>query len=214
MMSYKSKLQKKRLQLKIKRMFDVVTSLMMIVVLFPVFIAVAIWIKLDSKGPIIYKQKRVTQNGRIFNIFKFRTMKVDADKGDKITMKDDCRITKVGKKIRKKRLDELPQLFNILSGDMSFVGTRPEAVEYVKQYDEIMKATLLLPAGVTSRASVEFKDEDEIMDKYVSAGMSVNDAYMDKVLPLKMAYNLEYVDNFSIFEDIKILIKTVLEVIL
>lgn len=211
---YKRRLKKKKCELKIKRYFDVVASLTLIVLTSPIMLGVAIWIKLDSKGPVLYRQKRVTTGGHIFNICKFRTMKVNSDKGNKITLKEDDRITEVGKRIRDKRIDELPQLFNILSGDMSFVGTRPEAVEYVRQYDEEMRATLLLPAGVTSRASIEFKDEAELMDKYLAEGRTVNDAYMQEVLPKKMKYNLDYVENFSLFEDFKILIKTVVEVIL
>ena len=173
---------------------------------------ISIIIKIDSKGPIFYRQIRITKYGKEFKIFKFRTMVVDADKkGSLVTLDNDSRITRIGSKIRKIRLDELPQLFNILLGDMSFVGTRPEVKKYVDFYNEEMLATLLLPAGVTSKASIEYKDEDEIISKY-SKKENIDDIYLKRILPEKMKYNLEYLKNFSILLDLKLCINTVLKV--
>ena len=182
--------------LLLKRIFDIVVSLLMIVLLSPVLLCIAIWIKVDSKGPVFYRQVRVTKNNKDFRIFKFRTMVQDADKiGSLVTVGNDSRITKVGAKIRKIRLDELPQLFNIVTGDMSFVGTRPEVRKYVDRYTDEMMATLLLPAGVTG------------------SGMSVDDAYIECVLPDKMKYNIEALEKFSFLAEIKLMFKTAVEVI-
>ena len=157
-------LRRKQFSLKVKRSFDIVASLVLIILLSPVFLFLTVWIKFDSQGPVYYKQERITQYGRKFYIFKFRTMVANADKiGTLVTVQEDPRITKAGSKIRKLRLDELPQLFNIAAGDMSFVGTRPEVPRYVDEYSDEMKATLLLPAGVTSEASIKYKDEDELL---------------------------------------------------
>ena len=205
-------LSKKRLQLLLKRLFDILMSLILLIILFPILLIISIIIKIDSKGPIFYRQIRITKYGKEFKIFKFRTMVVDADKnGSLVTLNDDQRITKIGKKIRKIRLDELPQLFNILLGDMSFVGTRPEVKKYVDFYNEEMLATLLLPAGVTSKASIEYKDEDEIISKY-SKKENIDDIYLKRILPEKMKYNLEYLKNFNILLDLKLCINTVLKV--
>ena len=177
-------LKKKTLSLVMKRVFDVVMSLILIVLLSPALLIVSCWIKIDSKGPVFYRQTRITQYGKEFRIFKFRTMVTNADKmGALVTTKNDSRITKVGEKIRKCRLDELPQLFNILIGDMSFVGTRPEVQKYVDAYTDEMLATLLLPAGVTSLASINYRDEDEILDQYVDENHSVDEVYIEKILP-------------------------------
>lgn len=209
--TYYNILQKKKTSLMLKRVFDVIVSILMIILLSPVLIAVSIWIKLDSKGPVFYRQERITQYGRVFRIFKFRTMVTGADKiGTLVTTKNDSRITKVGEKIRKCRLDEIPQLFNILLGDMSFVGTRPEVKKYVDAYTDEMMATLLLPAGVTSLASIQYRDEDEILAKYVNEEHSVDEVYVEKILPDKMKYNLKYLKSFSIVEDIVLCVKTVI----
>lgn len=193
-----------------KRICDIVLSLILIVILSPLLILLAIIIKLDSRGPVFYRQERITQYGRKFRIFKFRSMVMNADKiGSHVTVKDDVRITKVGKTIRRLRLDELPQLFNILSGEMTFVGTRPEATKYVNYYTDEMKATLLLPAGVTSLASIEFKDEAKILD---GAG-EPDKVYVRNVLPEKMKYNLEALKQCSIRQDAKLIFKTALAVI-
>ncbi len=206
-------LSRKKVNLFLKRFFDIMMSLILLIILSPIFIILAIWIKLDSKGPVFYRQERVTTYGKIFKIFKFRTMVQDADKkGSLITIGEDPRITKIGKKIRKSRLDEIPQLINILKGDMSFVGTRPEVPKYVEKYTDEMKATLLMPAGVTSKASIEYKDEDEIINKYLSKGEKLDDIYLNKVLPKKMKWNLEYMAKFNILEDLKIMINTLMKV--
>ena len=173
----------------------------------------SIWIKADSKGPVFYRQERVTQYGRVFRIYKFRTMVSNADQiGNLVTSKNDSRITGVGEKIRKYRIDEIPQLFNVFLGDMSFVGTRPEVSKYVEQYTNEMYATLLLPAGVTSLASIEFKDEDEIIERYVSQGRETNEVYINEVLPLKMKYNLEAMTSFYFLKEISVMINTVVKV--
>ena len=204
-------LQKKKVSLGLKRLFDIVMSSVLIVLASPVLFFVAVWIKLDSQGPVFYRQERVTQYGRTFRIFKFRTMITNADKvGTLVTTKNDSRITRVGEKIRKCRLDELPQLFNILTGEMSFVGTRPEVQKYVDHYTDEMKATLLLPAGVTSLASINYRDEDEILEKYVDEQHSVDEVYVERILPDKMKYNLEYLKTFNIVGDIVLCVKTVI----
>lgn len=205
-------LAKKRFQLFLKRLFDIIMSLILLILISPILLIIGIIIKIDSKGPIFYRQTRITKYGKEFKIFKFRTMVVNADKiGSLVTTNNDSRITRVGSKIRKIRLDELPQLINILLGDMSFVGTRPEVKKYVDLYTNEMYATLLLPAGVTSKASIEFKDEDEIISKY-SKNDSVDNIYVKKVLPEKMKYNLEYLKNFNILLDLKLCINTVIKV--
>lgn len=208
---YYDRLNKKKFSLISKRLFDIVMSFLLCVLLSPIFLIIAIWIKLDSDGPIFYRQERVTQYGRIFRIFKFRTMIVNADKiGTLVTTHNDSRITKVGEKIRKCRLDEIPQLFNILLGDMSFVGTRPEVKKYVDQYTNEMKATLLLPAGVTSLASINYKNEDEIISKYINEISSIDEIYIKKILPEKMKYNLEYLKEFQVMKDVKLCVKTII----
>lgn len=194
---YYESLRRKKAQLVLKRLFDIVVSFILIILLSPLILLFSIWIKADSKGPVFYRQERVTQYGRVFRIYKFRTMVSNADQiGNLVTSKNDSRITGVGEKIRKYRIDEIPQLFNVFLGDMSFVGTRPEVRKYVEQYTNEMYATLLLPAGVTSLASIEFKDEDEIIERYVSQGRETNEVYINEVLPLKMKYNLEAMTSF------------------
>lgn len=208
---YYDLLNNRRVGLLLKRIFDIVVSSLMIVLVSPVLLGIAIWIKTDSKGPVFYRQERITQYGRRFRIFKFRTMVTNADKmGTLVTTKNDSRITKVGEKIRKCRLDEIPQLFNIWLGEMSFVGTRPEVQKYVDAYTDEMMATLLLPAGVTSLASINYRDEDEILSEYVDENHSVDEVYIEKILPQKMDFNLEYLEKFSLLEDIKLCVKTVI----
>ena len=204
-------LKKKKLQLILKRVFDIVCSSILIILLSPILLILSIWIKLDSKGPVFYRQERITQYGKIFRIFKFRTMVTNADKiGTLVTTQNDSRITKVGSKIRKCRLDELPQVFNIFLGDMSFVGTRPEVQKYVDAYTNEMLATLLLPAGVTSLASIKYRDEDEIIEQKTNEGKTVDQAYIEDVLPEKMKYNLEYINEFNIGRDLSLCVKTVI----
>lgn len=198
-------LRKHRFSLIWKRIFDIVMSLLLLIILSPVFLVLAIWIKTDSSGPVFYRQERVTQYGRIFRIFKFRTMVVNADrKGTLVTVGNDARITKVGEKIRHVRLDEIPQLINILKGDMTFVGTRPEVERYVRQYTDEMNATLLLPAGVTSEASIQYKDEDGILAK----SDDPDQAYVKEVLPAKMKYNLDSIKHFSLSSEIRTMART------
>lgn len=196
----------KKISLIAKRLFDIVASLVLIVIVSPVLVAVAVMIKLDSEGSVFYRQERVTQYGRHFRIYKFRTMVQDADRiGSHVTVGNDPRITRVGAKIRSRRIDELPQLFNVLGGSMTFVGTRPEAVKYVEAYTDEMKATLLLPAGVTSSASIRYKDEAELL----KASDDPDKTYTDRVLPEKMRINCEYLRNYSFFGDIALMLRTV-----
>lgn len=168
-------------------------------------IIIAVWIKCDSKGTVFFRQRRVTTYGRVFYIFKFRTMVSDAEKlGTQVTVQNDSRVTRAGKFLRKCRLDELPQLFNVLKGDMSFVGTRPEVERYVERYTDEMMATLLMPAGITSLASIKFKDEEKLLD----GAENPDDVYVNEVLPQKMKYNLEYINKFNFFYDIKLMFMT------
>lgn len=205
---YYDLLQKKKAQLVLKRVFDVVVSFLLLALLSPVFIILAIAIKLDSKGPVFYRQTRVTQYGKEFRIFKFRSMVTDADKGSLLTVGGDSRITRVGKIIRKFKLDELSQLIDVLRGTMTFVGTRPEVPKYVAKYTPEMMATLLLPAGITSEASVYYKDENELLD----AAEDVEKTYLEDVLPDKMKYNLAAIRSFSFIDDIKVMILTVIAI--
>lgn len=207
---YYDLLQKKRLSLFLKRVFDIVVSLIMIILCSPILLIISILIVKDSKGGVFYRQERVTQYGRVFRIFKFRTMVQNADQiGTQVTVSNDSRITKIGSKLRNCRLDELPQLFNIFLGDMTFVGTRPESVHYVKSYTNEMYATLLLPAGVTSEASIEYKDEAELLDQ----ADNVDSVYINAVLPEKMKYNLNSIKEFSFFKEIATMFRTVLAVV-
>lgn len=206
---YYDVLKRKKFSLFLKRAFDVMVSAIMLVVLLPVFAVLAILIKADSKGPVFYRQERVTRYGRRYRIFKFRTMVTDADKYAKVTVNNDSRITRVGAKIRKYRLDEICQLIDILRGTMTFVGTRPEVPKYVEHYSNEMLATLLLPAGVTSEASIYYKDEAELLDD----ADDVDKVYIEKILPEKMYYNLREIKNFSFWHDIKIMFMTVFAVL-
>lgn len=212
--SYYNVLEGKKKALAGKRLMDVLFSLILTVLLSPVMLAVAYAIRAEDRGPVFYRQERITAYGKKFRIFKFRTMVVDADKkGALITGKNDDRITRVGRKLRKCRLDEIPQLFNILAGDMSFVGTRPEVEKYVNCYTDEMLATLLLPAGITSEASIAFKDEDELLARYTAEGETADEAYVRHILPRKMRYNLRYLKKAGIPADLIIMMKTVLEVL-
>ena len=211
---YYDSLNRKKGQLFLKRVFDFTVSSLMLAALSPVLAVLAILIRLDSEGPVFYRQERVTQYGRRFRIYKFRTMIQDADKkGSLVTTQGDARITRMGKKLRGCRLDELPQLINIWKGEMSFVGTRPEVVKYVKQYTDEMYATLLLPAGVTSEASVQFKDEDQRIAAGVEAGRSSDEVYVEDVLGEKMEWNLRSLERFNFQNEIEIMFKTVFSVL-
>ena len=202
-------LQKKRLSLAVKRAFDIVVSAVMLILFSPVFLILAVAIKKDSVGPVFFRQERVTRYGKHFRIFKFRTMVNNADKlGSQVTVGNDKRITKVGNIIRKFRLDEICQLIDVFRGTMSFVGTRPEVPKYVEKYTPEMKATLLLPAGVTSQASIFYKDEDKLL----ADTDDVDKTYVEKILPEKMKYNLKAIKEFSLLGELKLMIMTVLAV--
>ena len=207
---YYDALNSKRGSLVLKRVFDILVSAIMLLILSPVFLILAIAIKLDSPGPVFYRQVRVTRYGKTFRIFKFRSMVSDADKkGSLVTVGNDSRITRVGKLIRKCRLDELCQLIDIFRGTMTFVGTRPEVPKYVAAYTPEMMATLLLPAGVTSEASILYKDEDRLLE----GAEDVDKTYIEEVLPGKMKYNLESLKKFTFWGDIKIMFMTVFTVL-
>ena len=199
---YYNIVNKHRASLMVKRLFDIVVASIMLAVLALPMLIIAILIKCDSRGPVFFRQERVTQYGRIFKIYKFRTMVVNANElGASVTVDNDRRITRMGKLLRKIRADEFPQLFNILAGDMTLVGTRPEVPEYVKQYSKEMYATLLLPAGLTSRTSIAYKDEDKILGNAANP----DKAYVKEVLPAKMKYNLEALRKFGFAEDCRVL---------
>ncbi|MEG0912625.1 MAG: sugar transferase [Oscillospiraceae bacterium] len=199
-------LAKKRTELVFKRLFDILVSFVMLVLLSPLFLFIAVRIKLDSSGPVFFRQKRFTSYMREFQIFKFRSMVDKAElQGPLVTVDNDSRITEIGKWLRGSRMDEIPQLINILLGDMSFVGTRPEVGKYVEQYNDEMLATLLMPAGVTSLASIKFKDEADMLENAEDA----DEVYVKDILPLKMKYNLEYIKNFGFLSDIKLMLSTV-----
>ena len=205
---YYNILKKKQVSLFFKRMFDIVASLIMLIVLSPVFLILAVAIKLDSKGPVFYRQDRVTQYGRRFRIHKFRTMVQNADKGSQLTVSNDSRITRVGKVIRNCRLDEIAQLIDVIQGTVTLVGVRPESTKYVAAYTPEMMATLLLPAGITSLASILYKDEAKLLD----AAEDTDKVYIEKILPAKMYYNLKSIENFSFWGDIRIMFMTVFAV--
>ena len=207
---YYDVLQKHKVSLILKRIFDFTVSLILLLLIWPILIIIAIAVKLDSPGPAFYKQERVTTYNRKFKIWKFRTMVANADKiGSQVTVSNDLRITKVGKILRGVRLDELPQVINILTGDMSFVGTRPEAVKYVERYEPEFIDTLLMPAGVTSEASIRYKDEDKLLN----AADDVDETYVNKVLPAKMKWNLESIRRFRFLREVVTMFRTVLAVL-
>lgn len=203
-------LEKKRIQLLIKRIFDFTVSLIGIIIISPILLVISILIKLGSKGPILFKQIRVGKNGKPFKIFKFRTMVVDAEKkGMQITVGRDSRITKSGHVLRKTKLDELPQLFNVLTGEMSFVGPRPEVPRYVEMYDENQKNILKVRPGITDLASIEYRNENDILAK----SSDPEATYINEIMPKKIELNIEYLKNMSVLYDIKLIIRTVLVVI-
>lgn len=207
---YYDRLKQKSGSLAAKRVFDAVTAFLMLLLLFPLMLVIALWVALDSPGGVFFLQKRVTTCGRVFRIVKFRTMVSRAETlGSSVTVSNDSRVTRAGKILRKLRLDELPQLLNVLKGDMSFVGTRPEVEKYVACYTDEMMATLLMPAGITSLASIRFKDEERLL----SGAEDPDKVYVETILPQKMAYNLEYLKNFGFFSDIALMFRTVAAVL-
>lgn len=204
-------LYKKRLNILFKRIFDYIIGILLLIVLAIPMIIIAIMIKIDSPGPVFYRQERVTRYGKHFRIHKFRTMVDNAENmGSAVTTENDSRVTKLGGKIRDYRLDELPQVIDVLLGDMSFVGTRPEAVKYVDKYKPEYFATLLLPAGITSEASIKYKDEAKLL----SVTENIDEVYIESVLKGKMKYNLCYTKNVSFIYDIKVLLKTIFVILL
>ena len=208
---YYEALKKHEKELYLKRAFDIIVALLLLVILSPIMIAVSVWIKLDSSGPVFFLQTRITQYGKEFRIIKFRTMVNNADKmGSQVTVGDDPRITKVGSVIRKYRIDEFPQLLNVLVGQMSFVGARPEVKKYIEAYSDAMYATLLLPAGITSEASVRFKDENLLL----SNANDVDKVYIEQVLPAKMKWNLQDLLDFSFCNHLLVMFKTAFAVLL
>lgn len=203
-------LNRHRGQLVLKRIFDLVVALILFVILAIPMLVIAVLIKLDSAGPILYRQERVTAYGKHFRIHKFRTMVSNADKvGTAVTVGKDPRITRVGAKLRNLRLDELPQVFDVISGNMSFVGTRPEAVKYVEQYRPEWNATLLMPAGITSECSIRYKDENSLLN----GANDVDKVYIEQVLPEKMKWNLKSIRRYSFFCEIATMFRTVFAVL-
>ena len=197
-------LKEKKRSLFFKRVFDIVFSVFALLVLWPIFLVLAIAIKIDSPGPIFYRQERITQYGKSFRIHKFRTMVQNADKGTHVTVNNDSRITRVGKVIRGCRLDEIAQLIDVLQGTVTLCGVRPESPKYVASYTKEMMATFLLPAGVTNLACIYFKDEAKLLDGVDD----VDRVYVEEILPRKMYYNLREIEQFSFWSDIKVMFMT------
>ncbi len=194
----------------LKRLFDVLCAALGLAVLLPVLVMIAIWIKLDSPGPVFFRQLRVGRFGIPFRIHKFRTMRVNAEQAGRLTVGRDSRITRSGHFLRKTKLDELPQLIDVLIGKMSLVGPRPEVQEFIDCYPDDIKAKVLsVRPGITDRASIEMVDENEILSKYPDP----RQAYIDHILPIKQRYYVEYVDNHSVLTDIKIILHTILKII-
>ena len=203
-------LRKRKLSILIKRVFDYVVAVVLLILLALPMAVIAIMVKTGSPGPVFYRQERVTIYGKRFKIHKFRTMVENADQiGAAVTSGDDFRVTAIGRKLRRLRLDELPQLFDVIQGNMSFVGTRPEATVYVNQYEPEYYATLLLPAGITSETSIQFKDEEQLLENV----NDVDTTYMEIVLPQKMKYNLQSIKDFSFMGELVTMIKTALVVL-
>lgn len=202
-------LKKKNVSLFFKRAFDLIMSVIALIVLSPVYLILAIAIKMDSPGPVFYRQERVTQYGKRFRIHKFRTMVQNADKGSQVTINNDSRITRIGKVIRNSRVDEIAQLIDVIQGTLTLVGVRPESPKFVAAYSDEMMATLLLPAGVTSLASIYYKDEAKLLD----GAEDTDKVYIEKILPGKMYYNLRGIEQVSFWGDIKIMFMTVFAVL-
>ncbi len=203
---YYDALAKHRLSLFCKRVLDFCLACVLVLFLSPFILLISLWIKLTSRGPVFFRQERATAYGKVFRIFKFRTMVVGAEqKGSQITVSKDARVTRAGAFLRRYKLDEIPQLFNVLTGDMSFVGTRPEVLKYVQQYKPVYRATLLTAAGITSQASIRYKDESTLIEN----AADVDKVYLEQVLPEKMKYNLAAIENFSLWADIQTMFQTV-----
>ena len=206
---YWEALDRKRGQLAVKRVCDLVLAVLLLVLLAIPMAVIAMLIRLDSEGPVFYRQERVTRYGEHFRIHKFRTMVANAEKvGTAVTTGHDSRITKIGQRLRRCRLDELPQLLDVLTGNMSFVGTRPEAVKYVEQYRPEWMATLLIPAGITSETSIRYKDEERLLE----GAADPDKVYMGEIVPEKMKWNLQSIRDFSLGADFRTLVRTVIAV--
>lgn len=193
----------------LKRLFDIVASFCGIVILFPLVVIVSILIKLTSKGPVLFKQVRVTKNGRLFKIYKFRTMRENSEGNKQITVGNDSRITGVGHILRKTKLDELPQLFNVLKGEMSLVGPRPEVPKYVELYTEEQREILKVSAGITDYASIYFSNESELLGE----AENPEEFYIKKIMPYKIELNKKYIKEIGIVTDIKLIILTILKIL-
>lgn len=193
----------------LKRLFDIVASFCGIVILFPLIVIVSILIKLTSKGPVLFKQVRVTKNGRLFKIYKFRTMRENSEGNKQITVGNDSRITGVGHILRKTKLDELPQLFNVLKGEMSLVGPRPEVPKYVELYTEEQREILKFSAGITDYASIYFSNESELLGE----AENPEEFYIKKIMPYKIELNKKYIKEIGIVTDIKLIILTILKIL-
>ena len=193
----------------LKRIFDIILSLFGLIILLPFMLIIAILIKIDSKGPVFFKQLRVTKNGREFKIFKYRTMRVGSDKYSQITVGKDERITKIGSLLRKYKWDEIPQLINVLIGDMSLVGPRPEVPKYVALYTDEQKEILKVRAGITDYASIEFSNENDLL----ALEEDPEKAYIEKVMPKKIELNKKYLSEISVLMDIKIILLTIKKIL-
>ena len=193
----------------LKRIFDITLSLFGLIILLPFMLIIAILIRIDSKGPVFFKQIRVTKNGKEFKIFKYRTMRVGSDKYSQITVGKDGRITKIGSFLRKYKLDEIPQLINVLIGDMSLVGPRPEVPKYVALYTDEQKEILKVRAGITDYASIEFSDENDLL----ASEEEPEKAYIEKIMPKKIELNKKYLSEVSILTDIKIILLTIKKIL-
>lgn len=193
----------------LKRVFDIIASFCGIIILFPLIIIVSILIKITSKGPVLFKQIRVTKNGKLFKIYKFRTMKENSEGNKQITVGKDNRITGIGHILRKTKLDELPQLFNVLKGEMSLVGPRPEVPKYVELYTDEQREILKVPAGITDYASIYFSNESELLGEVENP----EEFYIKKIMPYKIELNKKYINEIGIMTDIKIIILTILKIL-
>ena len=193
----------------LKRIFDITLSLFGLIILLPFMLIIAILIKLDSKGTVFFKQIRITKGGKEFKIFKYRTMKAGSDKYSQITVGKDERITKIGSFLRKYKLDEIPQLINVLIGDMSLVGPRPEVPKYVALYTDEQKEILKVKAGITDYASIEFSDENDLL----ASEEDPEKEYIEKIIPKKIELNKKYLSEISVLTDIRIILLTIKKIL-
>jgi lipopolysaccharide/colanic/teichoic acid biosynthesis glycosyltransferase len=194
----------------LKRVFDFVASLLGLITLSPILLFLALWIKIDSTGPVFFRQERVGRHGKIFRIHKFRSMATNTEKESRLTIGQDKRITQVGQFIRHYKLDELPQLIDVLQGTMSLVGPRPEVAEFMDLYPHETRTKILsVKPGITDWAAIKMIDENEVLSKYPDP----RQAYIDVIMPMKADYYLQYVAKHSVSEDIRIILATILKII-